>query len=101
MGPGETIAAVAFAGVLLGVLIMVGGTLTRWIDYKRRKVELEAEALGASRNARQDGYVGQLEERVRVLERIATDRGHDIAQQIEALRDRQSPALASREGEKA
>ena len=33
-----------------------------------------------------------LEERVRVLERIATDRGLDVAHQIEALRDRQVEA---------
>ncbi len=31
--------------------------------------------------------VQQLEDRVRVLERIVTDRGYDIATQIEALRD--------------
>jgi hypothetical protein len=30
-----------------------------------------------------------LEDRVRVLERIATDRGQDIAHQIESLRERQ------------
>ena len=29
----------------------------------------------------------QLEDRVQVLERIVTDRGYDIATQIEALRD--------------
>ena len=83
MGAGETIAAVAFAGVLIGVLIMIGSTLTRWIDYKRRKLELQAGT-----QAQQTDYVELIEERVRVLERIATDRGHDIAHQIEALRDR-------------
>ena len=30
-----------------------------------------------------------VEERLRVLERIATDRGLDLAHEIEALRDRQ------------
>lgn len=99
MGPGEAIAAVAFAGVLIGVLITIGSTLSRWIDYKRRKVEVEAEALTASRQVRQDGYAGLLEERVRVLERIATDRGHDIAHQIEALRDRPHLAVGARQEE--
>ena len=101
MGPGDAIAAVAFAGVLIGVLITLGSTASRWIDYKRRKVEVEAEALGASRNALREGYAELLEERVRVLERIATDRGHDIAHQIEALRDRPALADGSRQGEQS
>ena len=96
MGPGEAIAAVAFAGVMIGVLITIGHTLSRWIDYKRRKVELEAEAFAAARNERRDDHTDLLEERVRVLERIATDRGHDIAHQIEALRDRQQFAAGTR-----
>jgi hypothetical protein len=99
MGPGEAIAAVAFAGVLIAVLITIGSTAHRWIDYKRRKVEVEAQALEASRNAQREGYTELLEERVRVLERIATDRGHDIAHQIEALRDRKAAPAGSREGE--
>ena len=99
MGPGEAIVAVAFAVVAIAVLITVGSTLHRLIDYKRRKVEVEAEALTASRHGRHDGYSELLEERVRVLERIATDRGHDIAHQIEALRDRPQLAAGARQGE--
>jgi hypothetical protein len=33
------------------------------------------------------GRVEELEERVRILERIVTDGGYDLAQKIEALRD--------------
>jgi len=96
MGPGEAIAAVALAGVAIGVLVTIGHTLSRWIDYKRRKIELEAEAFSAARQDRRDDFTELLEERVRVLERIATDRGHDIAHQIEALRDRQRLAVGAR-----
>jgi hypothetical protein len=39
-------------------------------------------------NARLRGQVQQLQERIRVLERIVTDRGAETASQIEALRDR-------------
>lgn len=99
MGPGEAIAAVAFAGVMIGVLITIGHTLSRWIDFKRRKIELEAEAAGAARQSRRDDYVDLLEERVRVLERIATDRGHDVAHQIEALREKPQLAVGTRDGE--
>lgn len=92
MGPGETIAAVAVAGVVIGVLITIGTTLHKWIDYKRHRAELEAGARGAARSDRSEAHFELLEERVRVLERIAIDRGHDVAFEIEQLRDR--PALA-------
>jgi hypothetical protein len=39
-------------------------------------------------NERLRGQVQQLQERIRVLERIVTDRGIETAAQIEALRDR-------------
>ena len=39
-------------------------------------------------NQRLRGQVQQLQERIRVLERIVTDRGAETAEQIEALRDR-------------
>jgi hypothetical protein len=38
-------------------------------------------------NERLRGQVHQLQERIRVLERIVTDRGAETAAQIEALRD--------------
>ena len=39
-------------------------------------------------NTRLRGQVQQLQERIRVLERIVTDRGVETAAQIEALRER-------------
>ena len=88
MGPGEAIAAVAFAGVAIGVLITMGTSFQRWVAYKQRKVELEAEERRSALAERGD-YSDMVEERLRVLERIATDRGLDLAHEIEALRDRQ------------
>jgi cell division protein FtsB len=41
-----------------------------------------------SENARLQAQIQQLQERIRVLERIATDSGVQTAAQIEALRDR-------------
>jgi hypothetical protein len=87
MGPAEAIAAVAFAGVIIAFLCVACTGFTRWVGYKQRKVEVEAEANRARLVERSD-YVGLLEERVRVLERIVTDRGAEVAQQIENLRDR-------------
>ena len=48
----------------------------------RRKIEL----LSAE-NERLTGQIGRLEERLRVLERIATDPGERTAREIDALRD--------------
>jgi len=88
MGPAEAIIALAMAGVAIAVLITLGTGFQRWIAYKQRKVEVEAEALRA-RHAERGGQADMVEERLRVLERIATDRGLDLAHEIEALRDRQ------------
>jgi len=38
-------------------------------------------------SAQQDARIEELEDRVRVLERIVTDGGYDLAHKIEALRD--------------
>jgi hypothetical protein len=48
-----------------------------------RKIELLS-----SENERLTGQIGRLEERLRVLERIATDPAERTAREIEALRDR-------------
>ena len=51
---------------------------------KIAEMELHATAEKAAQYATQNT---QLEDRVRVLERIVTDKGYDVATQIEALRD--------------
>ncbi|HSQ94911.1 MAG TPA: hypothetical protein VLM18_02265 [Croceibacterium sp.] len=91
MEPGDVIAAVAFFGMLIAVVCVGGVSFQRWVSYKQRKAELDAEARRATLSERGD-YVEMLEQRVRVLERIATDRGVDLAAQIESLRT--DPAVA-------
>ena len=76
MGPGEAIAAVAFAGVLIGVIVAGAGMFKRFMAYKEAK--LAAQGTTAENRA--------LIARIEVLERIVTDRGHDLASEIEALR---------------
>ena len=57
-------------------------------EHKERKLELQARAEEAkAQQARfQNGDYSRMEERVRVLERIATDSNHALASQIEELR---------------
>ncbi len=93
----EEFTLMLFTGMFLGVV------MTLLIQaYGRRKVkkalgsampavpQAEAEerrvALLASENERQQGQIGRLEERIQVLERIATDSPKRLADSIEALR---------------
>lgn len=56
--------------------------------HKMAEMQLKATAdLSAEKAAQYAAHTQELEERVRVLERIVTDKGYDVATQIEALRD--------------
>jgi hypothetical protein len=97
MGPGEAIAAVALAGVAIGVLILLGTVFHRLMKYKERQLSLTADRT-AEKAAQYASHVQQLEERMRVLERIATDKGADLAHKIELLRDeREADATPQKE----
>ena len=87
----QAFAAIGFFGMLIALICVAGVSFQRWVSYKQRKAELDDAARRATIADRGD-YAEMLEERVRVLERIATDRGLDVAHQIEALRDRQVEA---------
>ena len=91
MGPGETIALVAIVGGLIAVTIVIGTISKRVMSYKEKLLGLTADRT-AGKAAQYASHVEQLEARVRVLERIATDKGADLAQQIEDLR---GPPLAA------
>ena len=62
------------------------GVFKRFFDIKEKQME----AVGREAMERAERYAAQterLEERVRVLERIATSRGLGVAEEIELLRD--------------
>ena len=72
----------------LAPFIMVLGIV--WITKKSKLEEKRLEAAAgasAEKAAQYASNIQQLEDRVQVLERIVTDRGYDVATQIEALRD--------------
>lgn len=94
MGPGETIGLIAV--VVLGIVFvgMAFSAYERRLKFKERKLELEARIAEAAVAARSSDTGREVEERMRVLERIVTDKGYDVAHQIEALRDaRRTEAL--------
>jgi hypothetical protein len=88
MGPGEAIAVVAGCGVLIGIMIAVSAMFKRHMSFKERQLELTADKT-AEKAAQYAAHVEKLEERMRVLERIATDKDVDVAAQIENLRDKE------------
>lgn len=76
-----------FSFVLIAIIIVsigVNKIVNRSLEHKERMKLAHDSREGPSR----DDY-RKLEERVRVLERIATDGNHALASQIEQLRDLQ------------
>ena len=77
-------------GQFIGLVsvIMVFGIPMLAIWTRHRKAMMEAQLKNTAEKAAQYATSNkELEDRVRVLERIVTDRGYDVATQIEALRD--------------
>ena len=82
--PGELIPIVA---IIFGCTIPM---VAIWAKHKEKVAAMQITTTAdatAEKAAQYASQVQKLEDRVQVLERIVTDRGYDIATQIEALRD--------------
>ncbi len=84
---GPIIFMLAIICIGLPVTLGIGGEMfKRWLKHK----ETMATALNAQtaeKAAQYAAHTERLEQRVRVLERLATDRGIGVADEIERLRD--------------
>jgi hypothetical protein len=72
------------------IFAMLIAIVALWTKHQQKMAEMQVGATAEQTAEKAAQYVGQiqrLEDRVQVLERIVTDRGYDIATQIEALRD--------------
>ncbi|HCF25510.1 MULTISPECIES: hypothetical protein [unclassified Novosphingobium] len=82
--------AVAFCALVVG-LISISGILldahNRRLKHREKELELQVR-LAEAQGRKGSGEVAQLEQRLRVLERIATDKGSTLAAEIEDLRER-------------
>jgi hypothetical protein len=79
---------VAFIVIGLPVILIFGQPLIRrWFDLREKRMELEAK-MTAEKAAQYAAHTERLEQRVRVLERIVTDKGIIVADEIEQLRDK-------------
>lgn len=74
-------------GILCGLVAIVGRVWVHpWLKFKQRQLELQG-AQTAEKAAQYAAHTDRLEQRVRVLERIVTDKGIDLSDEIERLRD--------------
>ena len=87
IGPGEVMIALIVIGL---PTIMLFYAFHRFFKFREKKLEIEALNT-AEKAAQYASRSSELEQRVRVLEQIVTDRGVETAAQIEALR---KPQLA-------
>jgi type II secretory pathway pseudopilin PulG len=74
-------------GIMCGIIaILAGAVFKPWLALQQRKMELDATMV-AEKAAQYAAQTERLEQRVRVLERIITDKGADLSNEIERLRD--------------
>jgi hypothetical protein len=74
-------------GPLIPIVGILGGVAIMWICLRYRQLTLE-HRRSEMEFAEQGAEEKRLEQRLAVLERIVTDRGLETADQIEALRER-------------
>lgn len=83
MGPDAALIAFIVIGLPTIAIFML---ISRVLRHREKRMEMQAQieaAKAAATNPRPD----LLEQRVRVLERIVTDKGMNVAEEIERLRD--------------
>ncbi|MXO51321.1 hypothetical protein GRI42_08395 [Erythrobacter gaetbuli] len=77
-------------GVFIPIIALMIPIVAIWTKHQQKLAEMNIQSTAqatAEQAAQYASKVQQLEDRVKVLERIVTDKGYDVATQIEALRD--------------
>ena len=76
---------------IIGIIMGCGIPMVAiWTKHQQKIAQMQLHTTAdatAEKAAQYTGQIKELEDRVRVLERIVTDKGYDVATQIEALRD--------------
>ena len=83
--------------LMIPILALLIPFFAIWTKHRKEVARMQIDAtatMSAEKAAQYATHSQALEDRVRVLERIVTDKGYDVATQIEALRDaRRTEAL--------
>ncbi len=82
-GPTNVFLALIIIGLPVILLMIIAN---RYFRLREKKLEVEA-GMAAEKAAQYAARTHELEDRVKVLEQIVTDRGAETASQIEALRE--------------
>lgn len=84
-----------YMALMIPILALSIPIVAIWTKHQQKIAEMQLGNLAsnaAEGSAQYAAKVQQLEDRVRVLERIVTDGGYNVAAQIEALRDERKEA---------
>jgi hypothetical protein len=73
--------------VLIPIVAILAGVMKHYLRLKERQIDA-ISVQSAEKAAQYAAHTERLEQRMRVLERIVTDKGIDVADEIERLRDR-------------
>ncbi|TPG43076.1 hypothetical protein EAH79_04465 [Sphingomonas koreensis] len=69
------------------IVALIGSLIVKpWLAHREKQMEIESRMV-AEKAAQYAAQTERLEQRVRVLERIATDKGVDVSDEIDRLRD--------------
>jgi hypothetical protein len=72
--------------ILVPLAVFASKGFRSWLALKERQLEMQSRET-AEKTAQYAAHTERLEQRVRVLERIVTDKGMDLSEEIERLRD--------------
>jgi hypothetical protein len=79
-----------YLALMIPIIALMIPIVAIWTKHQQKIAEMQVGSTAeqtAEKAAQYASHIQRLEDRVQVLERIVTDRGYDIATQIEALRD--------------
>lgn len=80
---------IGFFFIVVGIPVIftaIKDIYKRQLRFKEKQLDVLSHEI-AEKAAQYAAQIERLENRVRVLERIATDKGRDLAAEIESLRD--------------
>ncbi len=77
---------IGLAFVVMAFGVTISAVLKEWLRHRERRLEIHAAAT-AEKAAQYAAKTERLEQRLRVLERIVTDKGIVVADEIGKLRD--------------
>lgn len=72
--------------LMIPIVAILSRTVTKMMELKEKQLQVQT-SMTAEKAAQYAAHVERLEQRVRVLERIITDKGVALADEIESLRD--------------